>query len=98
MTIKKSNEQSLGEAIKELIEAYKIGSKLNEAKMIGSWGKIVGPMIAKHTVRVNVNKRILYVELDSAALRSELTYAREKIRKMLNKEAGEELIDGIVFK
>jgi predicted nucleic acid-binding Zn ribbon protein len=98
MTIKQSNEQTLGEAIKELIAAYRIGPKLNEAKMIGSWEKIVGSMIAKHTVSLNVNKRILYVELDSAALRNELTYAREKIRKMLNKEAGEELIDKVIFK
>jgi predicted nucleic acid-binding Zn ribbon protein len=98
MTIKQSNEQSLGDAIRELIETYKLSSKLNEAKMIGSWEKMVGPMIAKHTVRLNVSKRVLFVELDSAALRNELTYAREKIRKMLNKEAGEELIDRVVFK
>lgn len=97
MTIKKQNEQSLGEAIKEMIEAFRIGSKLSEARMLDSWEKIVGPMIAKHTVQLKVSKRKLYVKLDSAALRNELIYAREKIKKMLNKEAGEELIDEVVF-
>ena len=98
MTFKKSNEQTLGEVIRELIETYKIGGKLNEAKMIGSWEKNVGPMIAKHTLRLWVNKRKLYVEVDSAALRNELTYTREKIRKLMNKEAGGELIDEVVFR
>ncbi len=97
MPIKKQNEQSLGEAIKEMIEAYRIGSKLSEAKMLDSWEKIVGSMIAKHTVQMKVSKRKLYVKLDSAALRSELTYAREKIRKSLNKEVGENLIDEVIF-
>lgn len=98
MTVKKTNEQTLGEVIRELIGVYKIGSKLGEAKMIASWEKIVGPMIAKHTKNLWVNKRKLYVEVDSAALRNELTYTREKIRKMLNKEAGEVLIDEVVFR
>jgi len=97
MIIKKQNEQTLGDAIKEMVAAYRIGSKLSEAKMLGSWEKIVGQMIAKHTVQMKVSKRKLYVKLDSAALRNELTYAREKIRKALNKEAGEDLIDEVVF-
>jgi len=97
MIIKKQNEQTLGDAIKEMIAAYRIGSKLSEAKMLDSWEKIVGQMIAKHTVQMKVSKRKLYVKLDSAALRNELTYAREKIRKALNKEAGEDLIDEVVF-
>ena len=39
-----------------------------------------------------------FLQLDSAAQRNELTYAREKIRKALNREAGSEVIDEIVFR
>nr|NQU93622.1 DUF721 domain-containing protein [Bacteroidota bacterium] len=69
--MRNSNEQTIGEAIKELIKTYKLDSKLNEARLIDSWDKVVGEMISKHTVRLWVKNRILYVELDSAALRSE---------------------------
>jgi len=98
MIKKKSNEQTLGEAIREMIDAYGMHTRLDEAGIIRSWEKIVGKMIAKHTVSLRIDKRKLFVELDSAALRNELSYAREKIRKMLNKEAGKEVIDEVVIR
>ncbi len=97
MTIKKSNEQTIGEAFNELLKTYRLESKFSEAKMISSWEKIVGKMIAQHTINLSVKKRVLFVNVDSAALRNELNYAREKIKKALNKEAGEELIDEVVL-
>jgi predicted nucleic acid-binding Zn ribbon protein len=97
MPVKKTNEQTLGDAIREMLETYRIGGKLTEARAIASWEKIVGPMIAKHTTELRIHKRKLYIKLDSAALRNELFYAREKIRKMMNKEAGEEAIDEVVL-
>lgn len=98
MNPRHSNEQKLGEVIKEIIAEFHLGKKLNEARVIGSWEKIVGDMIARHTVQLRIVNQILFVEVDSAALRNELTYAREKIRKKLNKIAGEELLKEVVFK
>jgi len=98
MSIRHTNEQSLGEVIKEIIAGFRLEKKLNEARVISSWEKIVGTMIAKHTRQLRIVNQVLYVEVDSAALRNELTYAREKIRKKLNKIAGEEMLKGVVFK
>lgn len=98
MKYRHTNEQSLGEVIKQLISDFKLDKKLNEARVIDSWEKIVGTMIAKHTRQLRIVNRTLYVEVDSAALRNELSYAREKIRKKLNKIAGEELLTEVVFK
>ncbi len=98
MNPRHSNEQKLGEVIKEIIAEFRLGKKLNEARVIGSWEKIVGTMIARHTVQLRIVNQVLFVEVDSAALRNELTYAREKIRKKLNKIAGEELLKEVVFK
>jgi predicted nucleic acid-binding Zn ribbon protein len=55
-------------------------------------------MIAKHTKSLRIVKRVLYVEVDSAALRNELTYLREKIKKKLNKKAGDNLIDEVIIR
>lgn len=98
MNPRQSNEQKLGDVIKEIIAEFNLGKKLNEARIIGSWEKIAGTMIARHTVQLRIVNQVLFVEVDSAALRNELTYSREKIRKKLNKIAGEELLKEVVFK
>jgi predicted nucleic acid-binding Zn ribbon protein len=55
-------------------------------------------MIAKHTVQLRINKKVLYVEVDSAALRNELTYAREKLKKALNRKVKDNVIDEVVIR
>ena len=95
--MKKSNDQTLKEVINELLESYKLSDKLKEVRLIDSWEKVVGKLINKHTKNLYIKKKVLFVKLDSAALRNELSYARQKIIKALNKEADEEVIDDIVF-
>ena len=88
MSFRVPNEQTLGTVIRELLVTLQIEDKLKETQMIASWEEIVGKMIAKHTKSLRIVKRVLYVEVDSAALRNELTYLREKIKKKLTKKAG----------
>ena len=52
----------------------------------------MGPSVTKYTVKIEVEKRILFVKLSNAALKHELSYARQKIKKMLNDEVGEEIL------
>ena len=84
--------QPIGEVIKELLKNYDITSKFNEAHVITSWDKLMGPSVTKYTVKIEVEKRILFVKLSNAALKQELSYARQKIKKMLNDEVGEEVL------
>jgi hypothetical protein len=95
---KDPNVVSLGDAIRSILNKYRLDQKFNEAGLINSWEKVVGALIARHTVQLRVYRRTLFVEVDSASLRNELTYAREKIKKALNKEAGSVIIDEVVFK
>ncbi|MBN2615215.1 MAG: DUF721 domain-containing protein [Bacteroidales bacterium] len=96
--IKRENEYTLQEVLQELLKAYRIEDKLLEAQLISSWEKVVGGIFAKHTQRLQIKNRILFVSLDSAALRSELAMARSKLVEMLNKEVGNKVIDDIVFR
>ena len=90
--MRRSKGQPIGEVIKELLKNYDITSKFNEAHVITSWDKLMGPSVTKFTVKIEVEKRILFVKLSNAALKQELSYAREKIKKMLNDEVGEEVL------
>ena len=81
--MRRSKGQPIGEVIKELLKNYDITSKFNEAHIITSWDKLMGPSVTKYTVKIEVEKRILFVKLSNAALKQELSYARQKIKKML---------------
>jgi predicted nucleic acid-binding Zn ribbon protein len=95
--MKSSNEYTLKQAIEALIDQYKIQEKLSETVVINDWEKIVGKMIARHTKNMYIKKRILFVELDNAALRNELSYAKTKLVITINKSLNSEAIDEIVF-
>ena len=93
-----SNDQSLGSAIKEFLHAYRLEEKFNQTKLLHSWEKVVGKMVARHTKDLFIRNKILFVSIDSPALRNELGYAREKLVKSLNIEAEGNVIEDIVFK
>lgn len=95
--MKKSNEQTLSEAIRELIETYRIKGKLDEVKLIGSWEKVTGKVIMKYTRDIYIRNRKLYLRIDSPALKNELLYSRSQLVDSLNKEAGSRVIEEIVF-
>ena len=90
--MRRAREQSIGEVIKDLLKNYDITSKFNEAHIVTLWDKLMGPSVAKYTVNIEVEKRVLFVQLNNAALKQELSYSRERIMKMLNKEVGEDVL------
>lgn len=89
---------SLKDVLNELVKTYRWGGKIGEMRIIETWNGVVGSMIARHTDKIQVKGRILYVSLDSSALRSELMMARSKIVESMNKEIGAKVIDDIVFR
>ncbi len=91
------NDQTLGDAIKAFLQTYHLDDKLNETKLIQSWEKVVGNMVARHTKSLAVRNKILFVRLDSPALRNELSYRREKLIAALNNEVNAAVIEDIVF-
>lgn len=97
MAKRTTNNQSIKDVIEELISAYRIGDKLSQARVISLWDSVVGKMIARDTTHLYIKNRVLYVKLNSPALRQELGYAREKLIKSLNKAADSDVIDDIAF-
>ena len=85
----KSNDHTLKEVLNEMLKEYRLSDKLMELKLVESWPKIVGKIIAKHTTGIYLRNKRLYVTLDNAAIREELLYAKTKLLKSLNKIAGE---------
>jgi predicted nucleic acid-binding Zn ribbon protein len=95
--MKTSSDRPLGEVLKELIETYHLEGKLNELKIIHSWEKVVGEMIARHTKDLHIRNGKLFVKVDSPALKNELSLSRSVITDKLNEEAGMKVIEEVVF-
>jgi predicted nucleic acid-binding Zn ribbon protein len=94
---RKSNEQPLKAAIEEFLDKFHLRDKLNQAKVIQSWEKVVGEMVARNTSQLHIRNKVLYVKVNSSALRNELLFARTKIMNALNKEAGGTVIEEIIL-
>ena len=66
----------LGDLIKEFYELHKGPNYLEEQRVIQSWPQVVGPFIASHTIDLSIKNQVLFVRVDSDALRSELGYSK----------------------
>jgi predicted nucleic acid-binding Zn ribbon protein len=95
--MKKTNEILLKDAISAFLKDNNLESKLNETKIISAWEPVVGKLISRHTNQMYIKNRTLFVKVDSAALREELSYQNSKLVKKLNLAAGVEAIDDIKF-
>ena len=93
-----NNNQKLGDAINEMLKLYRLDEKIDEHKLIRSWEKAVGPMIARHTTDIYISNKKLVVTIDSAPLRQELLYARGKIIKDLNAMVGSQVAEELVLR
>jgi predicted nucleic acid-binding Zn ribbon protein len=96
--LSRHNEHSIKDAIESLLKTYKLDDRLAERRLINSWEEVMGKMIANHTKDLYIKHKQLFVTLDSAALRNELSMARTKIVKMMNEAAGLEVINDVILK
>ena len=96
----KRNKQvtPLKEAIERLLKAYKIEDKLDEISLRKEWEELMGTTISNKTKNLTLRKRILIIEIESAVLRHELSFAKEKLKESLNRKLGKRIIDEILFR
>jgi len=90
-------ESKIGDALREVLHDHDLEQKLEETKILEEWGNIIGQHINQHTLSKRISNSILYIRLDSAALRHELSYSRDKLKQALNRTIGKEVIKDIVF-
>ncbi len=96
--MRKSNEQSLGEVIRQFIKAYKIEDKITEVKVTTAWGKVMGPQIQSLTEKTVFKNNVLTVYLRSAPLREELSMARTKIIEKINQEVDKKAVKELILR
>jgi predicted nucleic acid-binding Zn ribbon protein len=96
--MRKSNQQTIGEVIREFLKQNSLDKKLLHALVIKEWENIVGPLFAKHTQSIYFHEKKLVLEIQSPSLRNELLMQKSILIEKVNKTAGEQLITEIVLK
>jgi predicted nucleic acid-binding Zn ribbon protein len=93
---KKDDIQTIGSAIRELLNSYHLTTKFDEANLISSWERLAGKPIAKRTKKIYIRNRVLFVELDSPSMKHDFGLYKSQVLEMFRKEFGEGVITEIV--
>jgi predicted nucleic acid-binding Zn ribbon protein len=88
---------TLKDAIQELLNAYKLKGKYNETHVIAAWSRLMGPMISNRTSKIFIKNKKLYVQLNSAPLKNELSMSKSKILEMLNRDVSADVLEEVIF-
>ena len=97
LNTRKADIQPLKDTIQELLKAYRIQGKVDQAHVIASWEKIMGKGIAIKTKELYFQDRKLFVNLTSASLKHELVMSKTRVIELINQEIGHEFILEVVF-
>jgi predicted nucleic acid-binding Zn ribbon protein len=93
----KHNTKHVGDAIRELLHHYQIQSKFDEASLIASWERLLGKSVARHTRKVFIRNKVLFVEMDSASLKNDLNLHKPRILALFEREFGPDRCKEIVI-
>lgn len=93
---KKNEIQTMGQAIRELLNSYHLTSKFDEASLINSWERIAGKPIAKRTKKLHIRNKVLFVELDSPSMKHDFSLHKAQVLELFQKEFGSGIITDII--
>jgi predicted nucleic acid-binding Zn ribbon protein len=96
MSTKKNDIQSVGQAIRDMFNAYRLSNKYDEANIIDSWERLVGKPIASRTRKIFIKNKVLFVEFDSPTMRHDFSLHKTEVLDIFRKEFGEGVINEII--
>ena len=94
---RKSNTTTVGEALGDMLKQYHLNEKFDQNKLLNSWAKLMGKTIANRTTKIFIKNKVLFVELNSAPLKNELNLSKDKLKGIIEKEIGPEVISEIII-
>ncbi len=95
--MKKTNDQPINEVLNNMVKVLKLQPNLTKTKIESVWEETMGKTIAGYTRQIRLKNKVLFVKIESASLRSELHYGRDKILDRLNEILGERYLEEVVL-
>lgn len=94
---RKTNDDKFSNIIVKMMEVYGLKDKLMEYRIKKFWAEELGTQINSYTKTVYVKNRKVFVQLSSSSLRNELSYGKDKIKKMMNESFKEDYVEDIIL-
>ena len=79
-----------------MVADLKLKPKLDETRIKDAWLRVMGKTVAKYTSKISLHQGKLYVQVSSPALKNELTYSKDKIIEVFNRELDDNVIKEVV--
>mgnify|MGYP000708462262 CR=1 FL=1 len=92
----KRDVQTLADILQKCLRQDGLETPLQQKRLIDSWDKVVGKVIARYTAEKFIKNQTLFVKINPA-LRADLTMMRDRLVKNLNMEVGANIIVDIKF-
>jgi predicted nucleic acid-binding Zn ribbon protein len=96
--MKRRNEVPLKDAILELLDSFHLKERVNEMRLKENWEKIFGKTITKYTQHISVRDKKLFLNIESASLRQELTFNKAKMIERINESIAPGFVEEIVLR
>ena len=88
----------MGDLLDEFFKRPYVAAKVAEGKLPDTWREIVGDRAADLTTELRLEKRILYVRIQSSVMRSELFYQREALKEEINRRSGIQFVQAVIIR
>jgi predicted nucleic acid-binding Zn ribbon protein len=86
---------SLGEAIDFYLQSNGLKARVQIEQLIMDWPRIMGKAIADNTQRLWFRDGVFNIRMKDPVWKNELGFAKGKIKEILNKELGVELVQEV---
>ena len=93
-----SNESSIGDVLKEIIQSNKLQPGMDQVSVKEAWVSLMGNGVNSYTKNVTLKGSTLYVELTSSVLREELSHGKSKIIAMINEELRRDIVKDVILR
>ena len=92
-----SETQPLRQAIDALLKSYQLDAKFSHERIKLHWEEIMGAPIASRTEQLFVKQGVLYVKLNSAPLKQDLSMRKQKVLEHIHAFSGTKAISDVIF-
>jgi hypothetical protein len=92
-----TNENSLGDVLKDMLRKYELENGLWNEKIREAWDKCVSKPIVQRTVNMKFMEGVLTVNVNSSVVRKELELLKSDLITTLNTELKQDVIIEINF-
>lgn len=95
--MKRQKAVQIGDLIHAYLRQEGLESPLNEHRILQSWAEVAGEVVSRRTGRMFIKNQVLYVEIKSPAIKSELMMRRTDLTHRLNEHVGAQVLQSIVL-